>query len=115
MTTPITIGDGIVSLTVDLQFLYGSGGSTVDAYMQVSLDQQQTWQDAAHHQFTTAAARRQYNISAMTPVISPVTPGDGVLSGDTAVDGIVGADWRMKYVSTGIYSNTNLVGRVVAR
>lgn len=108
-------GDGLDSVTIDLQFLYGSGGATVDAWVQVSLDGQQTYQDAVHHQFTTASARRQYNITTKTPVTAPVTPGDGVLATDSAIDGILGPDWRLKYTSTGTYAGTQLVARLIAR
>ena len=41
------------SLTVHCNFVYGSGGETVDAYVQMSLDGGSKWGDVAECHFTT--------------------------------------------------------------
>jgi hypothetical protein len=103
------------SLTVDLNFAWGSGGSTTDVYGQTSFDAGNTWQDVVHYQFSTASARVQFNVTAMQAVTSAVTPTDGTLSGNTAVQGILGPQLRLKAVSAGTYSNTVLTANFTAR
>lgn len=85
-------------------FTYGtSGGTTVDAWVQTSVDQGTTWCDVANFHFTTASLRKIYNLSALTPITSIATPVDGSLASNTSVDGILGDLWRVKYTSTGTY------------
>lgn len=113
--TAITGLTGMQSLTVSLRFAYGSGGTTVRAYAQTSIDGGNTWIDIASKLFTTSSDHKVWNFSALTPKTTPATPSDGALSDDTAVDGILGDRVRLKVVSTGTYAgNTTLVGRVVA-
>ena len=108
--------DGIGGASIDLQLAYGSGGTTVDAYAQTSLDGQRTWQDVAHYQFAMASGRAQFHVSASTTVLAASTPGDGVLSGNVAVSGILGPDWRLKVIVAGTYgSSTVATLRLVVR
>jgi hypothetical protein len=95
-------------LTVQANFTYGSGGTSADAYVQTSLDGGATWTDIANFHFTTASARKIYNLSAATPVASIATPNDGSLSSNTAVDGILGTHFRIKYATVGTYAGTTL-------
>lgn len=92
------------SLAVQANFAYGSGGTTVDAYLQTSLDQGATWIDVAQFHFTTAAARFVYNLNSQTPVATEYTPTDGSLTANTAKDGLLGPQFRVKYQSTGTYA-----------
>jgi hypothetical protein len=89
---------------VQANFTYGSGGTSADAYVQTSLDGGTTWTDIANFHFTTASARKIYNLSAATAVASIATPGDGALASNTAVDGILGTRFRVKYVTVGTYA-----------
>lgn len=115
-TTPIVGLDGMLAASISIALQYGSGGTTVDAFVQTSLDGGATWQDVAHAAFTTASAVKQFNVSGLTPKTTPQTPGDGILTADTAADGIVGPMWRLKVVSTGTYGgSTQVVARLVAR
>jgi hypothetical protein len=107
--------EGVRSVSWQLRFAYGSGGSTIKAYLQTSLDQGTTAIDIACIAMTTANLRKGFNISAdITTAL--LTFGDGVLSDDTYVDGILGDRFRTKLISTGTYGGSSLVSsRIVAR
>lgn len=91
---------------IEAVFTYGSGGTNATAYVQTSLDNGTTWIDVVTFQFTTSSSKKIYNLSALTPVTTAVTPTDGSLSANTAVDGIVGPIWRVKYTTTGTYAGS---------
>lgn len=96
---------GVVrQLTIEVVLVYGSGGTTIDAYVQTSLDGGTSWIDIANANFTTAAATKVYNLSSLTPVTTVYTPTDGTLASNTAKDGIIGNQIRVKYKSTGTYA-----------
>lgn len=104
-TTALDFPAGVPrSLTIQAKFTYGSGGTTVDAYVQTTLDGGGSWIDIANFSFTTATAKKVINLSSLTPVTSQATPADGALAANTAVDGILGGKLRIKYVSTGTYA-----------
>lgn len=114
--TPITGLDGILAATVQLRLAYGSGGTSVRAYVQTSLDQGSTWVDLACVLFGTASEVAVLNFSGLTPKTTAVVPTDGSLADDTAIDGILGDRFRVKIVSTGTYAgSTVLTARLVAR
>lgn len=116
VTSSITGLDGILAASISLAFLYGSGGTTCDAFMQTSLDGGTVWQDVAHAAFTTASATKQFNVSGLTSKLTPSTPGDGTLAADAAIDSILGPTWRMKVISVGVYgASTQVVCRIIAR
>ena len=95
-------------------FTYGSGGTSADAWVQTSLDGGATWCDVANFHFTTASARKFFNLSSMTPVATQATPTDGSLAANTCVDGLVGPLWRVKYTTVGTYAgSTTLAVHIV--
>jgi hypothetical protein len=106
----------LLAFSLFLRLAYGSGGTSVKAYLQTTLDDGASWIDIACLTFATAAAAKCLNFSALTPKTTAVTPTDGTLTDDTAVDGLVGDRLRLKVVVTGTYAgNTVLSGRIVAR
>ncbi len=108
--------DGMLAMAAQLRLAYGSGGTSVKVYLQTSLDQGTTAIDIACAAFTTASAVKALNFSALTPKTTAVTPTDGTLTDDTAVDGILGDQFRLKIVSLGTYAgSTVLTGGIVAR
>ncbi len=114
--TPITGLAGMQALTFWLKFAYGSGGTTVKAYLQTSIDQGNTWIDIACVALAQTSKTVLLNLSGLTPKTTQVTPTDGALADDTAVDGILGDRMRLKVVSVGTYAgNTLLAARMVAR
>lgn len=112
--TAITGLTGMASCTVSLDFRYGSGGTSVKAYLQTSMDGGNTWIDIACFAVTTSSLKKAYNFSALTPVAA-VTPTDGGITDNTQLDGVLGDRIRLKVVSVGTYAGaTLLVGRMVA-
>jgi hypothetical protein len=108
--------DGLLALLVQMRLAYGSGGTSIKAYLQTSLDGGTTPIDIACFTFTTAGAVKVRNLSALTPKTTDVTPSDGALTDDTSVDGVLGTIFRLKVVSVGVYAgSTNLIGSLVAR
>lgn len=108
-TTPV-VYDYKQKASVLLQAVlaYGSGGTTIDAWVQTSIDGV-NWIDVCNFHFTTASAKFLFNLSALTPVTSEYTLTDGTLTANTAKDGIIGNLWRVKYQSSGTYAgNTTL-------
>jgi hypothetical protein len=92
------------NVLLQANFTYGSGGTSVDAWVQTSVDGGTTWCDVANFHFTTSSARRLFNLSSVTPVTSIATPTDGALAANTAVDGLIGTQMRVKWTSVGTYA-----------
>ena len=105
------------NLTIQANFTYGSGGTSVDAYIQTSLDGKTTATDIANFHFTTSSQRYGCNISSLQPNGTPLssstapdkqTPNqaltDGSMANNTAADGILGPYVRVKYQSSGTYA-----------
>jgi len=91
-------------LCVEAVFLYGSGGTTANAYIQTSLDGGLTWVDIMNFSFTTAAATKISAVVATTALAAAVTPTDGSLTANTILSGLFGSWYRAKYVTTGTYA-----------
>ena len=91
-------------LILQANFLYGAGGTSVDAWVQSTLDGGTTWYDIANFHFTTAAAVKLANLSSGTPVTTLVTPGSGALSANSVLDGLIGDQLRVLYTSVGTYT-----------
>lgn len=113
-TTPAQVLIAPQSLAIQASLTYGSGGTTIDAYVQTSLDGGTTWIDIAEFSFTTASAVKVFNLSRLTPVTAIYTPTDGILAANTAKDGVLGDRFRVKYKSTGTYAGTTLSIDVVS-
>ena len=108
--------DGLLAAAAQLRFTGGSGGTSVKAYLQTSLDQGTTAVDIACVVFATTAEVAALNFSALTPKLTQVIPTDGALADDTAIDGILGDRFRLKYVVTGAYSGSPVLsGRLCVR
>lgn len=108
--------EGLLALCAQVRLAYGSGGTSVKAYLQTTLDDGETAIDIACFTFTTASAVKARNLSALTAKTTDVTPTDGSLTDDTSVDGVLGTKFRLKVVSVGTYAgSTVLTGSAVAR
>jgi hypothetical protein len=93
------------NVSVQCNFVYGSGGTTADVYIQTSLDGGTTWTDLAECSFATASARKVYNVSGLTGGTAALTATDGALASNTAMaQGIMGNRWRTKLVTVGTYA-----------
>jgi hypothetical protein len=108
--------EGCLALLAQLRFVYGSGGTSVAAYLQTSADQGSTPIDIAAVAFGVVSENAVLNFSALTPKTTQITPSDGALTSDTAVDGILGDRFRVKIVVVGTYAgSTQLVCSAIAR
>ncbi len=94
------------SVGIQFNFTYGSSGTSVDAYVQTSFDGGITWVDIAEFSGTTSSLRKLYNLSALTPVTTIYVATDGSLSANTAKDGFIGDQLRVKFTSVGTYAGT---------
>jgi len=95
---------GMIVLICQAGFLYGSGGTSVDAYVQTSFDGGTTWVDIMEFSFTTSAATRLHSVRVYTAVAANYTPTDGTLTANTIKDGLLGAALRAKWSSVGTYA-----------
>lgn len=112
--TPVTGLDGMLAATVHLRLAYGSGGTSIRAYLQTSIDQGTTWVDVACALFATASEVAIFNLSGLTPKTTQITPTDGALADDTCVDGVLGDRFRLKVVSVGTYAGSTVLSARVA-
>jgi hypothetical protein len=104
----VTLNDAPRKLTAQFTFTYGSGGTTLDAYLQTSFDGGLTWVDLIHFAATTSALKSVYNLSSMTPQLTAVTPTDGTMTTPN-LDGLLGPMYQVKLKSSGTYAGaTNL-------
>lgn len=104
---PVDRMEGVTVIDVQLRFAYGSGGTTVKAYLQTSLDQGQTWLDLWCFAAATASKTR---LRHLVPTAGEITPTDGALADDTVAAGVVLGDrFRLKVVSTGTYTGQSLL------
>jgi hypothetical protein len=112
--TPITDLDGMLGLTLEASWSGGTGGTSVTADVQTSLDGGTTWRDIARFDFTTAADVKQCNLSGLlSKAIGDYAP----LSANTVNDGILGDQLQVVITSVGTFTGTGgtLTVRAVAR
>lgn len=104
------------AIVIQGNFTYGSGGTSADAWVQTTFDDGATWCDVANFHFTTSSARFIYSLSALTVVNGEFTPTDGTLAANVSIGALIGAQWRVKYTTVGVYSaNTTLRIDLAAR
>lgn len=123
ITTAIGVTTGAVALglaatkylIVQAAFTYGSGGTNVDAYVQTSLDLGQTWVDIMEFNFLVASITKISAVVWSTALAAVTVPGDGALTANTIVSGLLGDRFRLKYKSTGTYAATTLAVTAVAK
>lgn len=111
----VTGFDGALSLTLQGRLAYGSGGTSIDVYVQTSLDEGTTWRDIAQWSWTTSAANAAYNLSGLTDKTTAVAATDGTLTANTSVAGLLGERFRVKLVSVGTYASTIVSVRATGR
>jgi hypothetical protein len=94
------------SIILQGTLIYGSGGTTADAWVQTSLDGGVSWNDIANFHATTAAYRSVFNLNGVpTGIVQMTTFTDGTLAANTAfATPFLGTLWRVKYTTTGTYA-----------
>lgn len=102
-------------LLIQAKFVRGSGGTSVTAYVQTSVDGGTTWIDVATFAFLTTSATKLHRILATNAFTAATVPTDGTLASDTILDGAIGDMLRVKYVVVGTYAASTLVVSVSAK
>lgn len=105
-TTPVVGLAGMKSLTVQAALTYGSGGTSIDVWVQTSLDGGVTWCDVIQFSFTTASARKVSTVVMSTALAAAVTPTDGTLGANLILSGLLGDQLRLKYTTVGTYGGS---------
>jgi hypothetical protein len=106
--------DGMRGLTAQIALAWGSGGTTIDAYLQTSVDGGATWIDIWNVHLLTASAVAVASFFT-DEAVAPFTPSDGALASNTQINGVLGNMLRLKLVTVGTYANTVVAGRIVVR
>ena len=107
VTTPLQFLRGAPPvLQLQANFTYGSGGTSVDAYVQTTLDGGTTWIDIAEFSFTTTSGRKVVAIPTALGVPIVYTATDGSLAANTALSGLLGSQIRVKYTTVGTYATS---------
>jgi hypothetical protein len=97
---------GNKGMSMQMVFTYGSGGTTVDAKVQTSLDGGTTWVDIWHaSQFTTSNATR---LASVQQVVSVSDTSNAALGAATIRDGFLGPLLKVTYTGVGTYTSTTL-------
>jgi hypothetical protein len=105
---PVTqIGD-LQALTIEGEFVYGSGGTTAKAYIQTSLDGGTTWVDIANLAFALATIKKISKVLRVNTLAAAYVPTDGTLTDDTVKDGLLGDQLQVKLIVVGTYAASSL-------
>ncbi len=117
-TTPVKFLVGMMYVAFETIFTRASGGTTLDVYLQTSLDGGATWFDIHEHSYVTSDLKKitvttGYSGTALTNAPVPLTPGDAALTANTTVPGVLGDRLRIKYVVAGSYVGTFSASAIV--
>jgi hypothetical protein len=100
---------GTTVLAVLAKFVRIGGGTTVDAYVQTSLDGGVTWCDVMNLTFATTTANKVSAVRTDIALAAGITPTDATLADNTILDGVLGDRIRCKYVVVGTYTGASLL------
>lgn len=102
LLTPTTDLDGMTAVTLDVDFEYGSGGSTVSVIVATSFDGGTNWRHIARFDFTTATAKKQCNLEGL---LSKGVTAYQDLATEGVNDGILGNMLAAIVTTIGTYAN----------
>lgn len=103
VTTPAITLSGMQYLAVQCNFLIGTGGTSLQVYVQTTLDGV-NWCDIMAFAFVNTPVRKVQAVNIFTALAANVTPTDGSLADNTILSGLLGKAIRLKYTSVGVYS-----------
>lgn len=109
--TAITDLGGMTAVSLEAEFLYGSGGTTGIVVVQTRLGAG-NWRDIARFDFATTALTKYAELSGL---LSKGVTSYAALSAEGVSDGFLGDELRAVLTSTGVYSNTTLSVRASVR
>ncbi len=105
--------EGMLAASLVAKLTYGSGGTTIVAVVQTSIDDGTTWYDVARFDFETESAIKYANLSGLT--VKGITDLLA-LDAEGVTDGVLGPQIRAVITSSGIYGGGTLLDlRMVAR
>jgi len=105
--------DGIEALSLVARFVYGSGGTSLAAVVQTTVDDGTIWHDIARFDFTTASAIKYANLSGLS---YKAVGALSALGSEGQNDGLLGPKFRAVITSVGVYAGGTLLDlRMVAR
>lgn len=96
------------AISLQGRFSYGSGGTSVDVYVQTSIDGT-NWADIANFRWTTSGSAVLVNVSGLTAVTTPTAITDGAITANTIQQGFLGDRYRCKITSVGTYAGGTAV------
>jgi hypothetical protein len=105
--TPLIDLEGMSRLTLSARLAYGSGGTTVVAVVQTSLNQGTSWIDIARFDFSTVGLEKVMNLTTVTSLTSPYSVISLVAEG--GVNSVLGDRLRSVVTSTGTYTGSTVL------
>lgn len=112
---PVTNLEGMAAASLQVRLSSAAGGTSINVYIQTSLDQGQSWFDVGCIGFTTTPGVQTLNISGLDKA-APAAPTNLGLAPGTVADGPLGDCLQAVVVSTGTYAGSPLVSiRGIAR
>ena len=103
----IGLDHGTTALAALAKLVVAGGGTTVDVYIQTSLDRGVTWIDIMNLTFTTATASKVSAVNTAVALAAAGTPGDGALADNSILNGLLGDRIRAKFVVAGTYTGVS--------
>lgn len=112
LLTPTSGLDGMESVSLEVNFQYGSGGTACSLIVATSFDGGTTWRHVARFDFLLATSVKVANIQAnAAKAVSAYTD----LASEGVNDGVLGDMLACYIVSTGTYVNTTASVRASVR
>jgi hypothetical protein len=106
--SPIKLGDATMLLMM-ASFENGTGGTTVKAWVQTSVDNGGHWMDVANFAFATSDVPMVLQkITTGAALTAATVPTDAALADNTVKDGILGDQIRVKVTVVGTYTGAHL-------
>lgn len=105
-TTAVSRLAGSYTLIVECKFVYGSGGTSADVYVQTTLDGGISWFDIMNFHFLVASKTQAMQVGMYAAVATPADLVDGALAANTSLSGVLGNKLRLKYTTVGTYATT---------
>jgi hypothetical protein len=112
LLTPATNLAGMTAVTLDVDFVYGSGTGTASAIVATSFDGGTKWRHIARFDFTTSSAGKQCNLEGL---LSKGVTVYADLASEGVNDGILGDQLAVLLTTTGTYAATTLAIRASVR
>lgn len=109
--TAIVDLEGMTAVTLEASLSYGSGGTTLIAVVETSLDGT-NWRQIVRFDFATASRVAVANLSGL---LSKAVTTYAVLSAEGVLDGVLGNKLRCVITSTGTYVTSTLAVRASVR